>query len=257
MFSMAKHSLEGYYISVDEAKVDKRDKSISVIQAMNYTLYGITEKSLLSNECEIIGNFLKELSVVLTGEERQMLKKYLHLYGNSKVSWRATKRLRIWSIIDMTVRGYLLAIDSKANVNHKDYGYIKQSLQMIENNFISSCNLTEMISKIKNCLSLIDNTCEDGVILKKKMASLENTLRVNINSDLDYFSCADIVGISLDYSDGDARILKLVETLLGQIVKLNSIELAQQFASEMTQCARQSDAIRHKGKEGLSTQDRT
>ena len=76
---MAKHSLDGYYISVDEAKVDKRDKSISVIQAMNYTLYGITEKSLLSNECEIIGNYIKELSRVLTGEERQMLKKYLAL----------------------------------------------------------------------------------------------------------------------------------------------------------------------------------
>lgn len=253
---MAKHSLDGYYISVEEAKVDKRDKSISVIQAMNYTLYGITEKNLLSNECEIIGNYIKELSRVLTGEERQTLKKYLHLYGNSKVSWRATKRLRVWSIIDLTVRSYLLAVESRANTNHKDYGYIQQSLHMIENNFISSCNLTDLISKIKGCLSLIDES-EDGLILKKKMVSLEGLIRVNINSDLDYFSCADIVGISLDYSEGDARILKLVETLLGKIVKLNSIEFAQQLASEMTQCARQSNAIRHKGKEGLSTQDRT
>jgi len=250
---MANHSLDGYYLSVDEAKVDKRDKSISVIQAMNYTLYGIAEKNLLSNECEIIGNFLKELSLVLTGEERQILKKYLHLYGNSKVSWRATKRLRIWSIIDMTVRSYLLAIESKAKESDRDYGYIKQSLQMIENNFISSCNLTDLISKIKGCASLIDEKTEDGLVLKKKTTTLENIIRVNINFDLDYFSCADIVGISLDYSEGDARIIKLVETLLGRIAKLNSIELAQEFASEMTQCARQSNALRYQGKKGLST----
>lgn len=228
-------TLENVYISAgngDELDIGSV-KTMNIIQAMNYLLYSLQEDKILNNECPIICNYLIHLAQNLTGEERQTLKNHLHLYENSKVAWRSTIRLRKWAIIDTTTRIYIKSLESRA-IRSSQYGVMKLIEESLSNNFISSVNLGLLAERIKNTSSLVDNKSETANDMKECSYSISRLIETRIDNELDYAECAKIIGISLDYANDSANLMKMVELLLSRIIGLNSMDSAKLFAMEMT-----------------------